>query len=284
MPFSDNDVITAFPELTVSLPKLGAGKQKVAYQATDGSTSVALKILFDRLDPETDAASTALERFHREMTGMRSTTCPHVVSLLSGPDVRTIGSTDHFWYTEPLLAGGTLRGRLESGPLSSAEAMMLAESLLRAVDAMWSEGGFVHRDIKPENIGYLADGTIVLIDLGIVLFSTMSPITESQVTGPGTGHYAAPEQFEIRKLAQIDFRTDLFQIGIVLAEAITGVHPFFRVGTDYWQNLNNFDVSLLDGPRIPPALKEVIPRLLAPHPSGRYRTVALAQRALGMEA
>ncbi len=61
-----------------------------------------------------------------------------------------------------------------------------------------------------------------MIDLGVALFTELSPLTESHINSPGTAKYAAPEQFEMRRLATIDFRTDLFQIGIVLVEALVG--------------------------------------------------------------
>jgi serine/threonine protein kinase len=160
----------------------------------------------------------------------------------------------------------------------------LARSLLLAVDAMWNEGRFVHRDIKPENIGYLADGTVVLLDLGIALFSDLSPLTESQMSGPGSQRYAAPEQFSIRRLADIDFRTDLFQIGIVLVEALSGQHPFFELGTDYYKRLTTFSADSLSTVDMTDGLRTVIPRLLAASPSGRYRKVDLALSALGEDS
>jgi serine/threonine-protein kinase len=195
-----------------------------------------------------------------------------------------IGNGVRFWYTEPYMARGTLRNRLDQGPMSGSEAFELAKALLTAVDAMWNDGHFVHRDIKPDNIGFLADGTIVLMDLGIALFTELAPITESQMPGPGSQRYAAPEQFTIRHLATIDFRTDLFQVGIVLVEALTGTHPFFQPGTDYWERLTNFDPQILSGIDMPNGLRIVIPRLLAARPNGRYRKIELAIKALEGES
>lgn len=284
VPFSDSDVIDAFPEFTVHTPQLGLGLQKIAYKVTEDNIDVALKIMLRESGIDDDEAEQASERFRREMSGMAATSCPNVVSLIRGPERRSIGDGIRFWYTEPFMARGTLRDRLCQRALSGSETFELAKALLTAVDAMWNEGHFVHRDIKPENIGYMADGTIVLLDLGIALFTDLSPITESQMTGPGSQMYAAPEQFTIRRLATIDFRTDLFQVGIVLVEALTGAHPFFQPGTDYWSRLTNFDPSALDGIDMPDGLRAVIPRLLAHRPNGRYRKVELAIRALDGEA
>ena len=219
--FNDGDVVAAFPEFTVHVPSLGGGQKRV-YRAADGSIDVALKVALHPTSAADDEVEIGTQRFHREIAAMKATSCPHVVTLLRGPETRSVGGADRFWYTEPFLEGGTLRARLKNGPLSVDDVCNLAQALLTAVDAMWNEGHFVHRDINPANIGYLADGTIVLIDLGVALFTELSPLTESHINSPGTAKYAAPEQFEMRRLATIDFRTDLFQIGIVLVEALVG--------------------------------------------------------------
>ncbi|MCF4119875.1 serine/threonine protein kinase [Antribacter sp. KLBMP9083] len=276
IPWTDDDVIRAFPEFAIEVPALGAGQQKVAYKASD----VALKVLLQDPDSVDDEAATTIERFQREMSAMQATTCPHVATLVSGPELRTIGETERYWYTEPLLAGGTLKQRLRLGPLSHTEAADLARSLLLAVDAMWAQG-IVHRDIKPDNIGYLSDGTVVLADLGIALLTEMYPVTNSQLVGPGTQYYAAPEQYQMRRNTTIDFRTDLFQVGIVVAESVMGYHPFRQPGTGHIEQLTSFDATVLDSFNLPAGLRELIPRLLAPHQSGRYRSVQRALKALG---
>jgi serine/threonine protein kinase len=272
IPWTDDDVIRAFPEFAVEVPALGAGQQKVAYKASD----VALKVLLHDTDSVDEEAATTIERFQREMSAMQSTACPHVATLISGPELRKIGEAERYWYTEPLLSGGTLKQRLRGGPLPHSEATDLARSLLLAVDAMWKQG-IVHRDIKPDNIGYLHDGTVVLADLGIALITKMQPVTNSQLVGPGTQYYAAPEQYLMRRNTTIDFRTDLFQIGIVVAESVMGKHPFREPGIEYMDQLTSFNVAVLEDLSLPAGLRELIPRLLAPHQSGRYRTV---QRAL----
>ena len=285
IPFTDTDVVTAFAEMAVDAPHLGAGQQKVAYKANDGTGDVALKILLHE-EQESDDGDIAVagERFRRELAGMVATSCPHVVQLIRGPELRLIAGRSHLWYTEPYMAGGMLRAKMKNGAMAPGEVHALAKSLLLAVDAMWNEGRFVHRDIKPENIGYLDDGTVVLLDLGIVLFSDLSALTESQMSGPGTQRYAAPEQFSIRRLADIDFRTDLFQIGIVLVEALSGHHPFFELGTDYFKRLTAFSADSLKNIHMTDGLRTVIPRLLAANPSGRYRKVDLALSALGEDS
>lgn len=285
MTFSDADVVAAFPEFDVQPPPVDAGHQKIVYRAQSGGTDVALKIMIwnapaasgDPVDAdEDDEIQQAIERFHREIRGLAAVAdCPHVVQILQGPDVRAVGSSEHFWYTEPFLSGGTLKDRLNHGPLPIVDVERLATELLLAVRAMSEDGGFVHRDIKPGNIGFDSEGGVVVIDLGIALFEDMNAITGSSVAGPGTWKYSAPEQFEIRRHAQIDFRTDLFQVGLVVYEALFGVRPFGgRTAGDYVANLHAFDPTPLAQPQIPLGLQRLVPRLLAHSPSERYRRVS----------
>lgn len=285
--FTDSDVRAAFPEFTVEVPNVGHGVDKVAYRVARSGDVLALKILTEPTEDDADEfdESLATERFRRELRGMSDLECPHIIRVVDEPQVRQIASSNHIWYTEPFLTGGTLHERLKgSGRLDGAEAHALAHALLTAVDVMWTQGNFVHRDIKPKNIGYSSAGLPVLLDLGIALFVDESAITQSSLSSPGSQYYAAPEQYEARRDAIIDFRTDLFQVGIVLAEALTGAHPFRGSGGDYMTALRSFDASTLDGVSMPDGLRRTIPRLLAAHPSRRFRTVELAMKSLGGDA
>ena len=274
IPFTYDEVQSAFPEFVVVDPHVGSGDQKVAYRATSGSTNLALKILLDGIveDPDDEAEDFA-ERFRRELQGMASTTCPYVINVVDEPQSRTIGAVDYLWYSEPFLQGGTLRARLKANNrLSPEEVQQLAECLLAAVHAMWHEGHFVHRDLKPGNIGFNVAGNAVVIDLGIALFRDMAPVTQSSLTSPGTQFYAAPEQYELRRNAEMDFRTDLFQVGIVLFESLTGSHPF-RGSAHYMDALNSFDPKVLDSVQMSDGLRLLITRCLASKPNRRPRTV-----------
>ncbi|KBZ68614.1 hypothetical protein K875_01170 [Mycobacterium [tuberculosis] TKK-01-0051] len=283
VPFADAAVVTAFPEFQVSVPRIGAGKQKAVYRAKSEAVELALKILLmalDRSDPDAEPDpeyDVTLERFKRETQGMQRVDCPHVMRLIDEPAIREIDGSNYYWYTEPLIGGGTLKARIKSGPLPLDELDKLARSLLTAVEAMSTTGQFVHRDIKPNNILFTDDGTVVLTDLGIARFTELQDITESEMTGPGTWMYAAPEQFDIRKMANIDFRTDMFQVGIVLFEAAMGKHPFNPSNiTGYAERLRSFHPNSITRTDLPAGLRKLIIRLLSPNPSGRYRRVSSA--------
>lgn len=278
LPFSEGEIVLAFPELVIELPELGRGSFKVAYTARGASGIRVLKVInsFPILgEPEDFDIASIPERISRELEGMTAIDCPHLVSLLSRPSVRQIGSASYLTYEEPLYPGGTLEDQLLAGQLDEGAARSLIVALLIASRALWIGAGIVHRDIKPGNIVFAVDGAPVLLDLGLALYTTMSSITNSSLSSPRTDRYAAPEQFELRRSAQIDFRTDHYLIGIVGFEAVTGRHPFWDEGVtldEYFDRMQSFDGSSLDDANCPDDLKNVLKRLLAPKPYRRFRT------------
>jgi serine/threonine protein kinase len=290
--FNDNDVVSAFPDYLVQVPRLGRGTFKVAYFASSDAGGRVVKILTDSVDlqPDDDSSpSDALpERLARELEGMALVDSAHVVKVLSTPEIVKIGSSHYIVYEEPYYPGGTLQDRLKLGPLSSEDAENLVVALLAAVRDLWSQQGIVHRDIKPGNIVYDEHDKPILLDLGIALYTALSELTDSMQQSPRTTIYAAPEQFEMRRFAKIDFRTDLFQIGIVGYEAVSGQHPFLEKGVTsveaYLDSLfkeEPVDVSHLT---CSDQLKVVLARLLAHRPNRRYRNISEPLEILGLQA
>lgn len=278
-------VEASFPEFEITSPPIGSGGDKVVYRAKDNGSDFALKVMSWDFPDEDDAGemspmATTLERFDREISAMRVVSCPHVATVTHGPDTRQIGATKHLWFGEPYLNQGTLHDVRNGGQLHPDAVTNLAKALLTAVAAMWNtEEGLVHRDIKPRNIGYV-NGEVVLTDLGAVLFTDMSPLTSPSLAGPGTAEYASPEQFAPRRDTVLDFRSDLFQVGIVLVESLTGSHPFSGRAPDYFTALTSFDASTLDPYPCSDELKTLIGRLLKERPAERFRTPELALRML----
>jgi len=280
----EGQVKAAFTEFTVNLPSIGSGQDKVVFRAEDGPDEFALKVMSwaipdDEDLGDTSPTATTMERFDREMLAMRTVSCPHVATITHGPEVRSIGGKNHLWFGEPLLNGGTLASVRAGGRLTEGAVIDLARALFTAIAAMWGAGQLVHRDIKPRNIGYI-DGRVVLTDFGAVLFTGLSPLTSPSIAGPGTQLYASPEQFAPRRNTTLDFRSDLFQVGIVLHEAITGVHPFHGRGSDYYAALTSYDPASLDGTDCPETLKTLVGRLLSERPAERFRSPELALQML----
>lgn len=277
-PIPIESVAAALPDLTIK-SFLGAGTFKSAYLAERHGQVLVVKVLTAPLEEDLDdVESSALPvRFAREVRGMSAVASPHVVRVLQTPEVCTIARRSHVWYAEPYYSGGTLQDRIKNGETGWDLARHVTLGMLRAVDAMWTTASIVHRDIKPGNIVFDDVGEVVLLDLGIAYFPDLTDLTDAMGVSPRTPRYAAPEQFEMRRTASIDFRTDLYLIGMVAFESLTGRHPFWEPGVDnagYFDRMQNFGRSEVSELKCPAEFGELLRRLLNEHPSQRYRNVA----------
>ncbi len=278
----DDDVVAqALSGLDVSTPRIGKGGNKVAYLGHLDGEAVVVKYVRQPVSSsgdETEQAIAVPERFRREIAAMMTIESPHVARVLLEPFVGQFGSCTHLCYVEQHYSGGDLNSRL-GVPWEPAEVRRLMLDLLSGVEAL-SERSIVHRDIKPENIVIDSVGRFVLIDLGIALFHGLSTLTDVQVLGPRTNMFAAPELLSPRSTAQVDTRTDFFQMGIVGFMALTAQHPFFPPDDGFFGRL--LSGKLAEGVLDPfdPALSVVLRRLLKPSPGQRYRTTAMLRKAL----
>jgi serine/threonine protein kinase len=280
--FSDTDLDAAFREYKILLPELGYGSYKAAYRIQRNGLDAVLKVVKEpaTLVPGTD--ETALPpRFEREITAMRKVKSRRIVRVLEGPELRRIGRQQHVWYIEPFYGGGTLEDRIKRSPVSASDGIELVDAILEGIEALWDQAHLVHRDIKPSNIVFGDDGP-VLLDLGIALHADLSPLTNAFGFSPRTPRYAAPEQFDIRRVAPIDSRTDQFLCGLVAFEAMSGAHPFMAgPANEYLDRLRNGRVDEAAIATIgDPCTKLVIRRLLRPNPHERYRSAAMARGAI----
>lgn len=280
-PYTDDELRDAFPEYVITLPDIGVGSYKAAYRIAHGDGEAVLKVVKEPATVVDENGEAELPpRFEREIAAMQRVTSVRIVPVLDGPAIRDIGDRPHVWYLEPFYGGGTLDQRIGT-PISVQDTCDLGDALLEGIEALWDQAHLVHRDIKPANIVFGPDGP-VLLDLGIALHADLTPLTNAFAFSPRTNRYAAPEQFDIRHAAPIDSRTDQFLVGIVLFEAATGTHPFLSgpLG-DYLVRLRsgNVDAAAL-ATAGSPCLQEVLKRLLKPNPHQRYRTAALARRAI----
>ncbi|WP_091470180.1 serine/threonine-protein kinase [Paenarthrobacter nitroguajacolicus] len=278
VPFSDAEVAAAFDGWNLVTPAVGKGGFKVAYRADRGADPEVVKVLLEPFDGEPDDFDITefSERLSRELNAMSSTNCPYIVKVTADAQVMKIGTQLFVWYAEPFYSGGTLEERLRTGPLEVKEVLLLARALFTAVEAMWSEHRIVHRDIKPGNIVFDQVGNPVLLDLGIALYGNLTNITNSFEYSPRTARYAAPEQFELRKDAQIDFRTDHFLVGMVIYEALTGKHPFWSPGVTmatYLDRMSTFGPAQFESIDCPAELRILVTRLLSEKVNRRYRRV-----------
>jgi predicted Ser/Thr protein kinase len=197
---------------------LGEGGMGVVYLAEDvrlGRT-VALKALAARFTGDEGRR----QRLRREARAAAS---------LTHPGIATVYALEEFdgqiFIAGEYVPGETLREELARGPLSAVRALDTALNVARAL-AVAHDRGIVHRDLKPENIVRTGSGDVKILDFGLARFRDPPPslahLTDDGMI-LGTPAYMSPEQ--IRGTA-VDGRSDLFSLGIVLYELVTGIHPF----------------------------------------------------------
>jgi len=273
---------------------LDKGGQKIVFSCTINGKPYALKILQPRLRPlmreqsgDVGADPISIDdvtaRAQREVATMKQCDTPHLVKI--GPiEMRTIqiDGEDLLCFSEELIDGRPLNKLLtQSGPLSPAEVIELGQNIATAIDALWRQRK-IHRDVKPGNIMRRQAGGFVLLDLGLVFDLN----DESYSVGPvGTQVYFSPEQMDFANRRQVlDFRSDLFSLGITMYQMATGIHPFAANASSSWDVLNNIRNLQPQRPHqvkseIPEALSDIIMRLLGKRPSLRFRSIRKLQQA-----
>jgi eukaryotic-like serine/threonine-protein kinase len=197
---------------------LGIGGSSVVYTAGDSRTSrtVAVKVL--RPDRSTEAARV---RFRHEAAVAREVHCPHLVrgfDYAEGPPT---------YLTMELARKGSLRHALKDGPLPVGVAINIAEQVLYALSVL-HDRSIVHCDVKPGNILFDTGARVLLGDFGVVRQANERLKADGNQSVIGTLEYLAPEQALGRA---VDARTDLYALGIVLFEILTGAVPHRRTSS-----------------------------------------------------
>lgn len=247
--------------------RLGQGGMGVVYRATDRRTGgiVAVKVITSTLatDPE------YLERLRREARITASLTSPRVV--------RVIDLDEHngapFLVLE-YVGGPTLDELLaEQGTFAMDEAVTICLEVARALEAAHARG-IVHRDLKPDNIK-LVDGQVKVLDFGIARAEAESGVT---LTGTylGTPYYSAPERIGGR----CDIRSDIYAVGAILFELLTGTPPFDGP-TPVAILMQHTTAPVPELPaEVPRPVRVLVSRCLAKSPADRYQTPAELVTAL----
>ena len=237
----------------------------VVYKAEDTRLrrTVALKFLPPDLtqDPE------AKERFRHEAQAASALQHPNICvvhDIDEAPDGRMFICMEY-------LEGDTLKKRIERGPLTIDEAVSIAVQVAKGLTAA-HQHGIVHRDIKPANLLVTSTGVTKIVDFGVAKLSGRTHLTRNDST-PGTTGYMSPEQAHGEP---VDQRTDVWAVGVVLYEMLTGRHPF---AAEYEEamiyRILNEEPEFVTKIRqdVPVRLDRIIQRAMAKDPSERYETV-----------
>ena len=245
------------------LEKLGGGGMGVVYKAQDTrlDRTVALKFLPPELtlDPE------AKERFIHEAKAASALDHNNICN------VHEIAETDdgQIFIVMAYYEGETLKKRIERDPLKIDEATDLTIQIAQGLQKA-HEKGIVHRDIKPANIIITRDGVVKILDFGLAKLAGQARLTKTGST-VGTAAYMSPEQ---ARGQEVDHRTDIWSLGVVLYEMVTGRQPF---KSEYEQaqiySILNEEPAPLGSLRsdIPAEMERLVQKGMAKDPAERFR-------------
>ncbi len=252
----------------------GAGGMATVYRALDrrSGARVALKLV-------RDADNEIVRRFDHEAQSLAELHHPHVVRYVAHGSV---GPSDR-WLAMEWLEGEDLAVRLARGPLSIEDAITLGARVARALEAAHGRG-VIHRDIKPSNLLLIGSSVedVRLIDFGIAQTSSVSRRVTETGMAIGTPGYMAPEQARGDRM-RVDGRADLFSLGAVLFECVTGRAVFEgkHLMAVLARLLFEEAARIRDlCPEAPTELDELVANLLAKNPEARPHDAGAVARAL----
>jgi serine/threonine protein kinase len=253
------------------LEQLGEGGMAIVYKAYDTrlECDVAVKVIrTDNLTP--NILDRALKRFEREAKALAKLTHPNIVKVID------FGEFEGKPYlVMPYLPGGTLKQKLTGQPIPWQEAMRLLLPITRSLDYAHRQG-MIHRDVKPSNILITEDGAPMLTDFGIAKIiddEVTVDLTGTSAT-VGTPEYMAPEQVVSKS---VDHRADIYALGVVLYEMITGRKPFQAdtpLAVLFKHASEPLPRPLTLVPDLPEEVEKVILKALAKKPEDRYADMA----------
>ena len=257
---------------------IGTGGMANVYKAVVGpggpvpeGTIVAVKVLRQELMHDPDL----VRRFKNESKAISLLNHPNIVKVYD------VSVSDHLQYiVMEYVDGMTLREYLNErgGKLTNRETVHFISQILKALDHA-HRNGVVHRDIKPQNIMLLDNGQLRMMDFGIARISR----AENQMTGGkamGSVHYISPEQ---AKGDETDFTSDLYSVGVMMYEMLSGHLPFDAddVVEVAIKQISDKPKSLRElAPSVPPGLAEITEKAMAKRPENRYASAAEMLEAL----
>lgn len=244
---------------------IGSGGMAIVYKATDRLLNryVAIKMLREELKDDKEF----VERFRVEAQSAASLNHSNIVSVY---DVGQENGMDYF--VMEYIDGSTLKERIQAGPIGWKTACKYAAQICDAIEHAHRKN-IVHRDIKPHNIMLTKDDTIKVTDFGIARAVSSSTIVR-QGNVIGSVHYFSPEQ---ACGGAVDFKSDIYSIGVVLYEMLTGRVPFDAENpvavAKMHVDMQPQSPELLN-PTIPKQLGEIVLKAMSKQPAKRYASAA----------
>ena len=263
------------------LAPLGSGGMGEVYRARDArlGRDVAIKVV----PPAVADNPASLARFEREAQAVAALSHPNILTLHDfGKTEASATSAPVTYAVMELLEGETLRARLAEGALPQRKALDIAAQVARGLAAAHDKQ-IAHRDLKPENIFITADGSVKILDFGLARntgvkpgpaapdSATMAPVTEPGMV-LGTVGYMAPEQ--VRGEGG-DHRADIFALGCVLYEMLTGRRAYHRdTAAETMTAILKEDPPdpLASGVIVSPAIQRIVRRCLEKRPEERFQS------------
>ncbi|QIF00692.1 serine/threonine-protein kinase [Roseimicrobium sp. ORNL1] len=270
MPAPEPEMLAkAFPQLEILEP-LGAGGMGRVYKVRQPHLDriAALKIL----PPELASDAGWVERFHREARALARLNHPHIVQVFDFGEASSVDDRPPLPYLlMELVDGVNLRQAMQAGTLTAREALAIVPKLCEALQYA-HERGVLHRDLKPENILMDGEGRVKIADFGLAKFvhGKEDPPPSAMLTQTGmhmgTAAYMAPEQIEHPQ--DVDHRADIYSLGVVFYEMLTGGLPLGRFPAPS-------ETSGVD-----PRLDGVVFRTLEKHREKRYQSAGEVKTGL----
>ncbi len=244
---------------------IGTGGMAVVYKARDRKLNrlVAVKILKSELRSDTELR----RRFHAESEAVARLNHPNIINVF---DVSTGEDIDYF--VMELIDGITLKQYINHRHvLSVKEALHFTVQILKGLEHAHAKK-IVHRDIKPQNIMILRDGTAKVADFGIARIAGNQDLTVNQENAYGSVHYIAPEQ---ARCEATDGRADIYSVGVMLYEMLTGVLPYegdsaVAIAMQHIKSKPKPPREV--NPDIPEGVEYIILKAMRSDPNMRYRT------------
>ncbi len=263
------------------LVQIGAGGMGEVWKAKDSQLEreVAIKVLPIAFAEDKDR----VRRFQQEAKVLAALNHPNLVQI------HEAGEHEGTPYlVMELLEGETLRERLHGKPLPAKRAAEITREIAIGLSAAHGKG-ILHRDLKPENIWITKDGRIKILDFGLAKFDHSSQIGQESATRAflsepgvvvGTAGYMSPEQVRGEVL---DARTDIFSLGIILWEMLTGRRPFEGGSSVEVMHaiLKDDPTDLDEALKVPPTLERIVHTCLAKETAGRFHSAHDLAFALG---